>query len=332
MLEIASSGTTSWSAGLRLSGRRELSSEERREVERLAGEFRRRAFRLLLPGPLLFLTCVLLFGLLPDLELRWTLLVFCAVGLPLLAGLPLGLAARTWFRAARALLEDARTGFTDQFAGNARELPGRNGTLDRLVREGLQVGAGEPQSFEVLPRSGVVWQVNGSRPGRPIIAARAEVADLPPYAAIAAEWTEPAGAGPGSIHLGNRELSPPERDEVERHRRRLAFRAVPAGVALTGWFLTALVTNSWPDAVDTAALLALMVLANLYTARCLRLGLRLARDAAIGRAVIVRSPLPPPATGEGPSGLAAPQEFLPGSGLLWSNAGIPAAWRLATLW
>ncbi|HTE19545.1 MAG TPA: hypothetical protein VK689_14350, partial [Armatimonadota bacterium] len=215
--------TSTWSAGFRLSGQRELSADERREVGRQAQACAIRGCGWLLLVPTLFGIAVAATVVARQYGPAGALMA--SIGLLLVAlGTPaLLLMARDSLRWWRVLARDAREGVADRFEGRAEDSPSGDTTLRRLRRMGLlQDYRAETQWFEVLARSGMVWRVNGARPPRLVRAGRARVADVPKFAAVAAQWLEPLDrADRDAPHLGQRELSGAENAELRRHLRRM---------------------------------------------------------------------------------------------------------------
>ena len=296
-----------------MSGRRPMAPDERREI-------RRTGYLLLLAGSVSALAAAggfvaFLFALAamsPDQERSpgWAALLLLG-----LAGVSvLLLAAMTGLGRGARLLGDVAQGSLQQYAER------RRGTVVRR--------------FELLPRSGRVWSLDDARLEGWVSAAPREVADLPAFAGLAAQWVEPVSAPDGTVvHVNQRSLSEAERGELLRARRKLCLRPMLLAALLTGWCLTVLLacalTGSFPaghNGVSLVLLAAATVLCDLNAARTLRLGWRLGRDLRLGRVGIIRRP--GEAGGDAAGGvLGEPMEVLPHSGLLWSRAGEPAPWR-----
>ncbi|MFN3651606.1 MAG: hypothetical protein ACK47B_18675 [Armatimonadota bacterium] len=335
MAEERSPDATDWCAGLRLAEFRALTPAERIEIRYAA--FARYLWSALafVLFPLAFATFVVLGLPLASRPVASGLVaVVVVVGLVVMALLLL--AGRDWLRWARALSRDARQGAVQRFEGVIPHLPAPDESLQSLLKEGLlQAGSEETQWLEVLPVSGGVLQANGVRPRRWIRARRRRVAEVPEYAATAAEWVSPARTSGEEVYLNHRELTAAETEELRRHIRRLTLRPLLLAVALDAWLGTVLVLSGGrlegTQLLTGLLLLVVAVRANWSAYRSLALGGRLRQDLRIGRVVITRSPKSDPELetlpgGEAPT-LSDPDEFLPVSGALWSEAGQPAPWR-----
>jgi len=337
-------GVGVWSAGLRRSGERELSSQEREEISRLSARSRLRGSALLCPTPFLFTLCLAGLASTGGGETGWTLLLVLVLALLLGTTPLLLLLARDWLREARALARDARSGTVDHFGGDLAE-------TRPALQAALGTGGQAPylengvRWLEVLPHSGLVWRVNGCRSQTRQTAQRATAADPPPYAAIAAEWVEPADVlGAHGVLLGSRELSAVEEGELKGHLRALTFRPMLLSAALCAWLGLVLGlafrTGHLPEGESLPQFLFLLVItgtALFSLGRSLRLGRKFRQDLRFGRVVIARSRVEPvegaEETEEPPPPaliprLTPPEEFLPASGALWTRAGKPAPWRL----
>ena len=331
----APSETNLWSAGLPLRGSRPLSDEERADLEARRSRFQRQGLAALLGVPCAFLLFFLLAPLTPHPSAAALALplILLTVATPLLA-----LTARDCLLLARDLRRDLADGRADRFEGPIGATA-VDGTLRRLVRAGLlEKGGSDPQWFEVLPASGLVWHANGGRPRQWIRAAYAETANLPTYAGIAAEWVESVdNTREDAFHVGRRDLSEAETAELRRHQRRIVTRPVALGLLLnaalaaTLWALYAGMVREPHHLFLFAVLFAATLQVSVSMVKCIVLGVKLARDLRVRIAVIVRTPslLPQP---DGSSALLAPDEFLGCSGVLWTRSGRPAPWRLLPAW
>src|SRR5207245_1246055 len=213
--------------------------------------------------------------------------------------------------------------------------------LRHLVEIGLlQRDSPAPQWFEVLPRSGLLWQANGARP-RPWIRVMepeaVEVAATPSFAALAAEWAEPVvrhGRTLEALRVGQRELSADELRELKQHVRREVRSILVWAVPLNVWFGTALAlwlpTGDFPRGFEGVwfLLLGLGTVGNdLFLIPRIRGLRRSARDARIGRVVIVRQPVFDDDEPEEEPAPSATIELLPVSEDVWTIDGQPAWWR-----
>lgn len=315
---------TAWCAGFTLSGRRELVPAELTELSALAARLGRQARLTAALGPGIFLLLLALAGIyaLTGKVPNW-LVVLLALGLPFA---PLGFfLARDAFLRARALREDVREGSVRQFTGTVDPAAGPDETRDRLVRRRLLTP--DPrirQGLELLPHSQLIWTVNGRRTYGWIAARSNVVAQVPEYAAMAAQWVEPA-RHPGSegMHINFRDLSAAERAELQRHWKKLLFRPLGSALLLTIWAATALSMGiSQGSGFGTMMVGAIAVWSWLGVFRMLKIAGTVRRDAAAGRVVIVRRAQAPGQE------LSPAEEYLPQSGIPWSAGERPAPWRI----
>lgn len=322
-------GSTTWSDGLRMTGERDLSPAERAELRRTALRFRAQGCLGGVAVPLLFIAFLVGLSLFTDPSATpGPAFVLAAIaGLALLGVLCLGAVER--MRWGLALARDVSEGRVERFE-TPREPSGPHGTAE---------GAGEWAAgcLEVLPNSGMVYQVDGVRSRGWSRVTRTEIADPPPFARIAAEWLEPAETDDGTaIHLGHRELSEAEEGEIRRRQRHLLLKPGILALLLSLWtspilwFLAR--EGKLPEGRHLVSFILLVVLtavALVQFARSLKLARELAGDLRAGRAVIARSEAATQEDDDGdPEEMPAAEEYLPVSGLLWTRGGEPARWRV----
>jgi hypothetical protein len=326
-----------WAAGLRRTGTRPLSDAERAELDARERVFRVRGLWALGFIPVLggaLAAILLLWGREPAHALTAVPVILLTILTPVLV-----LIARDCLTLARDLARDRTSGQAERFEGVVGPLGTVDPALRRLLQTGLlHPGGSQPQWFEVLPASGLVWQANGARPAHWIRASLAQTANLPTYASIAAEWVESVDRSrDDAFHVGKRELSEGESEELRRHRRRLLVRPVVTAGLLNLW-LSLAVWAHLTAAYDLAevhrtflfaVLVALTVQATWTLARALWLAARFARDLRLRLAIIVRTPSLIHRDENGPPPLMPPDEFLAVSGVLWTRGGVPAHWRMA---
>lgn len=335
-------GTSLWVAGMRLVGERELTPDERMEIRNAAISFAALGCGAGLVLPFLFFLLLLAIALAGALDTPVSPLTALGVLGLLTASTLLGYAMQRWVRWSRQLARDARSGRAELFEGEVdpRQLFDR--TLRRLRRSGLlrqsgdQEQDGAAERLEVLPGSLLVWRVNGGRPRSWIQTQIRRVADVPPFAAVAAEWLDRLSPDDShQIHVGQRELSTAERGELEGLARHLVFKPALVALGLLLWLGAVLGYASLHGAPapghPPGTTLALCVLTGIALANVMRsagMGLQFRRDLALGRVIITRSAefnaeeTAPPA-----ADLSPPEEFLPNSRVMWSRAGRPAVWR-----
>jgi hypothetical protein len=332
--------------GLRRAGRRALTLAERRAVR---GQSRRRWG--LLAGAVIGCWIALLLAMgvgaaVEDAEGAARLMLAGVTLLLLVGAIAVFLAARHFLAESRALARDARRGSVQQFQGTLPTEAGDDPRLRSLFEAGLVKRDPEAvQSFEILPHSGILWQANGARPRRWISflpPEPVEVAETPAFAAMAAEWAEPLGGDETPARVGQRDLSPDEVRELRQQTRRaLRVRLVwiipynlwfwiVIGLALrqghlpraSGW-------SFWHDFVSFLLLGGIAIAGDVALARSFREAGRHARDARIGRVVILRSPLMPADGPEAAPPACVTLELLPVSEAVWTVDGEPAGWRTA---
>lgn len=316
-------------AGLVQSGTRPLSEEERTDLEA-----RRQRAR--------FLTWLwLALGLmgLPLLLINFALATFLKSG-PALFGLLtlaslalLAYAPLRWIDArkvARSLHADRDATTVEVYAPRPDD-PLALETAQEALRGATRLEAGDATTIERLPRSGMVYRVDG-RPLKPWIALQAvEVAEAPePSTGMFPERAGEADLVPG-LDLPRRRLSMAEAQEIERYRRRLV--AVPGCLTLLlliypFFVLVALAAGKARGSSDGFRLVLFTLLAawNLMSLlRAIRLYRRLGADVTEGW--VLRIELDEEqATAAG----WKRAESLPASRLAWTIDGGPAAWRRHT--
>lgn len=336
-----SEGTSVWAAGLRLVGRRELAPEERMEIRRAAMTFAALACGSALVLPLIFLSLLLTVALGGRLDAPVSPLTAAVVLLLLALGSVLGYGMLRWVRWSRMLARDAHQGHAELFEGEVDSHQILSATTRRLVRSGLLRGSGsapeeDPEQVEVLPRSNLVWKVNGDRPRSWIQAQIRRVADVPAFAAVAAEWLDRVSEDDSSpLHIGHRELSSAERTELNELAQRVVLKPALLATVLLAWLggvLGYLATHGeHAPGHPPSTLVGLSVLTAVSLANVMRnagLSLQFRRDITFGRVIITRSARFDPENPEPETpNLSPPEEFLPASRVMWSRAGQPAPWR-----
>jgi len=324
MSENAAANTAAWCAGLKFAGRRELSTEERVDLQARARRLRLRGWLLVISGPMVFVVLFPVCLLQPELGAL-------AVVTWLLLGVPLcTLTARDSFRGSRTLREDERAGYASRFEGQLAEEYAIDAMVQALLRAGLlKARAEEAQWIEVLPASRLVWRVNGMQPERWIPASCAEVAETPAFASLAAEWVQPAMLGAeGAPHVNQRDLSQAERGELALFMRALLLRSLPLLLLFNLWACFLLFDSTVQKEPPLFFLfLAATVWVDWKMLKRLRLRAQLAQDLQRGSLMIVRWPVTPPEETPDVVALSPPLEILPASRVLWTVDGRPAPWR-----
>lgn len=331
-------GTTG-SAALTAAGRRLLTRGERAILRRRARLLEARVGLLVMAfPPVLFIALAV--GTLME-EASGFARGIGTGGMALLLGVCVAivLVGRAWWKESRAVRRDARLGYVERYEVVLNESLASHPWLVKLFGEGLLARGTAPVHFlEVLPTSGCLWRANGTRIRRwfPLLPARfADVAETPPFAAIAAEWVEPPVGDESGLHVGERELTGDEIRELKRYSRRERSRHARIALPLSLWFGVVLWLCLEAGRFPTGYGLVMFVGLGLATLTwnglliaCLLRTRLLAQDARVGRVVIARF-ADEAAGGTGPSAtLSPPVELLPVSGAEWTSGGLPAEWRV----
>lgn len=260
----------------------------------------------------------------------WLLLGVCVA---------LVLVGRSWWMESRAVRRDARLGYVERYRVALNEALASHPWLARLVEDGLLTREARSVHYlEVLPTSGCLWRANGARLRRwaPLLPSRfTELAPTPPFAAIAAEWVEPAVGDSSGLHVGERELTGEEIRELKRYNRRQRIQHARVALPLTLWFGTVLwfciQSGRLPAGYQLVPFLGLAIVTLAWDALlvvCLLRTRLLAQDARVGRVVIARFTEDAPSESDMPAALSPPVELLPVSGAEWTTGGLPAEWRV----
>lgn len=315
---------TAWCAGFSLTGRRELAPAEIADLDALAKRLGGQVWVSALLGPGVFLLLSFAAGIfavrggVPN----WlvALLLFALLFAPL--GFIL---ARDSFLRSRSLRQDIAGGSVQQFTGAVDPSAGSDEIRERLVRRHMLTP--DPritQGLELLPASQLIWTVNGRRTQGWISAKSSVVARVPEYAAMAAQWVEPAQhPGGEGMHINFRDLSSAEREELQRHWKKLLLRPLGSALILSVWVGVALAMGiGQGSSFGTAMVGAFAVWSWFGVYRMLKIARTVRRDAAAGRVVIVRRALAPGQE------LSPAEEYLPQSGIPWSAGERPAPWRM----
>ncbi|HEY3267760.1 MAG TPA: hypothetical protein VGM37_12590 [Armatimonadota bacterium] len=310
--------------------RRPFGADETRRVEASMARYRRNGRRFVAAAIAAPASCVVGLALAPD-DSRFATVLFVlliAWGLLLPAWL---LLIRDSFRAARGLGRDLAAGEVLCFAGIVPEcLMGDVGVLP-LVKKRLLRRDAEPQTLEILAASHAVWLANGQTPSAWVTVPVTGVAETPAYAAIAAEWVKPLTPAEDETLFANaRDMTADECAELMNHARsnlRLAgLLALLVNYGLTARGISLYASGSHAVGIGCVLLAAAL---HVYVFRVLRTGLRLRRDARQGRLAIFRASVEPEE--EGGDALSPPVEILPASRIIWTEDGVPSAWRKITL-
>jgi hypothetical protein len=299
--------TTTWCEGLPRTAIRPLADDERIAIRRLAA----RALWQFALG--LAIVPAMILALMASISIAGPLSKLTGITGFLTALSPVAaiLIARDAWRRRAALLTDLRSG-------------------EIWVFERLDGQPGAPFGrLDTLPASQIAWLVDGHRPRKWTPAETTDVANTPEYASTAAEWVEPSDpADASSPRFNHREMAPAERDEIQRHVRRLRWSSTPvvvlmnvyAALRLAGAFFTHTLPAPWFVVWFAGTAL---VDVNLYR-RC-KIAARMTSDLNAGRIVIARVPVKDGQPGE----LSDPVEILPRSRTVWTQSGRPAGWRVA---
>lgn len=335
-------GAELWCSGMRFTGRRTLTVDERAALEKRARRAQVRWLIAVFALPVVLALPLLVAAALgPRIDERAVMALGIAAFVGWIGGVPvLLMTAHDQWRSRAHLMRDCAGGEMQVFEGQPD--PDASGpALVRLLR--AQGKDGDPASerrLEVLPasRAAVAFAASGSPTLVPVVLV--EVAAAPAYALrlpIPVEWrgTEPE---PGREFL-RRALNPAERSEIETMIRRLRRPNVGTLVVTTFGVLSlaSLLTGANGRGRGSAGGLSLFIMIAwgayfLFAyARGVRIAHRLKRDADVGIVITERredsqeaaAPPPPPSDRVVPTLI----EFLPFSRLIWNQDGRPASWR-----
>lgn len=234
-------------------------------------------------------------------------------------------AAISLLRRRAVVTADLERGDVDRCSGRPRRLHARS--LRTLRRRGDLDDHGGPHTVEVLPRSGLVLQVDGRTPQRPLLASVAAVAPAAPHALRVALPPDLAAVSSPTVQLQRRSLTPAERDELSRHAESMRRPPVAVWLAAVGALSVAVaslaVSQTTLQLLSTAGPALLLVAgAAAHHLRRVRAATRLLEDQSLRWLVTVSDRDPHGAD-------AAPRlEMLPVSQLAWSEHAAPAPWRV----
>ncbi|MGC8668381.1 MAG: hypothetical protein ACP5VE_09740 [Chthonomonadales bacterium] len=327
----AAQDTALWSSGLKIAGTRNLTPDE-------CACLRRRAFLFAAQGGgalaavFLGLAAPFVLFLLVPAPASGTIpgtLIIVSWTVALAAGMA---AARTSIIRAAQLHRDAACGIAHLFQGPAADIATER-LLRILTRQNLLTPASEDaQTIEVLPHSTFVWRVNGQAPKGWFLSPIVRLAEVPAFAALAAEWVQAGEMGLGNrARSGMRDLSAAEIQEIHRHAGTMIAR--PLGPALL--FTAASLTLLWihngriPPALagPFAWIVSIACLAVLILALSAATAFQYRRDASFGRVLILRYVLEKEPGETSAEQVSPPVEVLPFSRAPWTDDGRPARWR-----
>jgi hypothetical protein len=185
-----------------------------------------------------------------------------------------------------------------------------------LARGQVLVCGNDEVTIEVLPESDMLWTVNGVLKHERIFVARGATAMVPNHAVMAANFLKPVN---DSVAAHQRRLSDAELGELLRHMPAVAFQgalfAVLAVAAIVAGVIGALEVHG--GMILFAALGGLVAWRTIPPlVKTIRARMRMRRDLTERYAVIVRA-----------VGAETTIEFLPHSGILWTEDAQPARWR-----
>lgn len=195
---------------------------------------------------------------------------------------------------------------------------------------------GELYEMEVLPASNRLWRVNQEMVYRWVSRKPVWVANVPEIAHVAAEWVSPPeGASQDEPHYNWRALSETEKLELSRFANGLVFKLLPLTLFLTIWLIilaaSTLSRGDIPaDPISFVILAVIVVAVNWqFIVRCMQAS-RLRRDRDAGQVVILRwLQQESDAEANRQPALSPPVEVLPRTRFVWTENGRPAGWRLA---
>ena len=304
-----------WFAGLEAVGQRPFSDEEATEARTIAAEAARK-IALIVGGIVLLPIVVIASFYVPGLEF------VLAPGFMLIVSV-------MWQR--RALVNALRYWRTLHLDVRAGVIIRCEGTLDDLLVSRAHL-LGEPPSMvrisgnrdervtiEVLPLSRRLWSCDGRRASHTVVVPKSSTAPPPEHAEMAANFVRPVNA---EFAMHQRTLTRAEIAELEGYApavdpARYVLAALLLGGAVSGFWLA---VQHRTDSLLLAG--GFSIGAFLAIARLIRDAFRrrkISRDVSTGAVLIVRA--------RKSEELGEAHEYLPHSGILWSTAGVPAAWR-----
>ena len=334
MTEATTNGMTLWCAGLPFTGERPLSDREQSELLALQARLTRLSrFVGLCALPTFGVVALLA----QSLHIRPVLLALDTdISRPpgILTTLTAALViVELWLsyrfnRHATALKKDIACGTALTYCGVLSERSRMEPTQQRLLASGmLTTDPDLTQSIELLTESHILWRVNGAPIKHTVKPALTEVAPLPQYASIAAQWLEPVSRHKQAIlYGGRRELSEEEKKELKRFVRRLVVRPATSSLPVSCLSL-ALATEMYRDhPIDTDTVFWIFVIGGVFNIALYLFQISQAKrfmsDLQVGYVGIRRVET------LGADAHTEPDiEFLPTTGMLWTRSGEPAAWR-----
>ncbi|MBV8515950.1 MAG: hypothetical protein JO197_00980 [Acidobacteria bacterium] len=189
-------------------------------------------------------------------------------------------------------------------------------SLRDLERGRVLICGNDEVAIEVLPESDLLWSVNGARKYERVFVARGATAVVPDHAVMAANFLKPVNE---NVAAHQRRLSDDELGELRRHMPAVTFQRALLAVLGVAAIVAGLV-----GAIDIhGGMIVLAALGGFIAWRTIpplvktmRARMSIRRDVAERYAVIVRA-----------SGADTTIEFLPHSGILWTEDAQPARWR-----
>ncbi|BDI33695.1 hypothetical protein CCAX7_57460 [Capsulimonas corticalis] len=334
----------SWCCGMPLAEERRLTPEEAADVRSEAARLKKQsasAFLGIFGGLIVLASLSRALG-------RGSHAVGLEIALEFFAGFAgvswLLLSAESPLRRSEKLIRDLKQGAIRVFRGEVKGKDAFDSAQTALIKlHALQPAEGRAQTMLVLPEARRVWSVNGRRVARWVSARSSEVAQQPPFAAMAAQWLAPTGRADAGelISTGQRELSRAERTEIRRCIRRHWTRPLPAAVVLTAWLLWPVAAAWWTGGAVRASDWSSGVLTHLWAVMAdiamgygLLQAYKLTQDLRDGSVQIVKL-TPQERSANDAEAAGAPKkaqvetlvEYLPVSLRLWTEDGAPTAWR-----
>lgn len=240
--------------------------------------------------------------------------------------------AKTRILRTAQLNKDAAAGMVLVFQGPLADMP-EDRTYRALLRQALLIlAANAVQTIEVLPHSNAIWRINGKPPRGWLEAPVVQVAQVPAFAALAAEWVQAGEIDLGRPALsGRRDLTAAEVQEIRRRADAMIHKRLGPAVLFTATALAVLWTYNGriPASVSLpfAWIAAIASFSILVLALAAATAIQYRRDAALGRVLIVRFVISTDAAEGAKEELTPPMEVLPFSRAPWTEDGLPARWR-----
>lgn len=293
-----------WFAGLPVTGSRTLSDEELREIN---ARLTRPAIRQKYLIPLIVVAAaILLLGVYGGYFRDFPRLINVAIVIAL------SVALREKVNSDQALRHDVDTGHVVICSGDSRQL---------VSAIGQQTGE-SPVTIEVLPRSAILWTVDGRRVEKWRRVHRSTTMAIPQHARMAANFVRPID-GVEDVLAHERMLSDAEVDEIIAIKPPFPLKRIAGAAVLLTAVIFFVVVGTREQLLGMKVMAVIVAAIDAYVivriVRFVRFRRTLQRDIDHRRVLIIRR------REEGDLGPA--NEYLPHTNIPWTEDGEPVAWR-----